>query len=81
MTVFFKFWMIPCYINIIVTSFVNKLLQNGVLRRGQIGDNNFTANKNFEATRVLREFPRKTWKLEGLKALLRKFDSTGSSGR
>lgn len=28
-TVFFKFWMIPCYINIIVTSFVNKLLQNG----------------------------------------------------
>ena len=37
--------------------------------------------KNYCAKRLMLEFPNKTWKLEGLKALIRKIDATGSIER
>jgi inhibitor of nuclear factor kappa-B kinase subunit alpha len=38
-------------------------------------------HQNYSAKRLLREFPDKGWKLGGLKALLRKINSTGSCKR
>src|SRR5580704_5317507 len=38
-------------------------------------------HQNYSAKRLLKEFPDKGWKLGGLKALLRKINSTGSCKR